>query len=113
MGSRIIMSFSSVRLDILEIENIISTFKMLFRKEDRLWIFGSRVDLNKKGGDIDLYIETNISDVKEINKARIDFITELYYKIGEQKIDVIVHKITDSFSLPIYDIAKQEGVRLV
>ncbi len=107
------MSLSSIRLDPSEIENIISSFKMFFGKEDRLWIFGSRVDLNKKGGDIDLYIETDISNVEAINKARIDFITDLYYKIGEQKIDVIVNKITDSFSLPIYDIAKREGMRLV
>ena len=102
-----------IRLSSFEIENITALFKNFFDDEDRLWIFGSRVDLKNKGGDIDLYIETHISDAQIINKAKISFLTELYFKIGEQKIDIVINRITDPFSLPIYDIAKEEGVQLV
>ncbi len=107
------MSKFSPRLTPFEIESIKDLFKIFFAKEDHLWIFGSRMDPKKNGGDIDLYIETSISDVREINKAKISFLTELYYKIGEQKIDVVVHRISSSFSLPIYEIAREEGLQLV
>ena len=108
-----LMSNSSLRLTPFEIESLKNLFKMFFAKEDHLWIFGSRTDPQKKGGDIDLYVETSISDVREINQAKISFLTELYYKIGEQKIDVVIHRISSSFSLPIYEIAREEGFQLV
>jgi hypothetical protein len=40
--------------DILAIKTV---FHQNFHEGDTLWIFGSRVDLAKKGGDIDIYIE--------------------------------------------------------
>lgn len=107
------MSYPSIRINPSEIESIVSLFKMFFDGKDHLWIFGSRVDLKKKGGDIDLYIETHISDVQEVNKAKIDFLAKLYHAIGDQKIDVIINRVSHPFSMPIYDLAKQEGVQLV
>ena len=107
------MKIPSIRLSSEDIESICLVFKSFFDKEDHLWIFGSRVDTQKKGGDIDLYIETHMLDAKEIIDRKLNFLTELYYKIGDQKIDVIINRISDSFSLPIYEMAKKEGVLLV
>lgn len=39
---------------------IISEFKKSFSPDDHLWLFGSRVDDTKKGGDIDLYVQTHL-----------------------------------------------------
>lgn len=99
-----------IRLENSQILTISKAFRACFLPDDHLWIFGSRVDLKKRGGDIDLYIETGMS-VEEANAARIKFLTNLEIELGEQKIDVVL-KIGD-FYLPIYDVAKNEGVKLL
>jgi len=71
----------------------------------KVWLFGSRIDDTKKGGDIDLAI---FSD-------KIDMIQKYYIKyaieedIGLQKIDIIVSK---SFEKPFFSYAVSQGVRL-
>jgi predicted nucleotidyltransferase len=67
-----------------------------------IYLFGSRVDDSKKGGDIDLYIE-NIQKNNIANK-KIDFLISLKRKIGEQKIDVVINRDDNK---PIYKIAKK------
>ena len=83
-----------------------------FGDEASIWLFGSRVDDNKRGGDIDLLIETKQSDVAAIVHAELAFLTKLQMKLGEQKIDVLVDYPTRHFSPPIFTIAKQTGIRL-
>ena len=48
------MSLKDIRLKSSQVSAICSAFKSCFLENDRLWVFGSRADLNKKGGDIDL-----------------------------------------------------------
>jgi len=47
-----------VRLSQFEIDSIIKSFQEIFEK-GVIYLFGSRVDDNLKGGDIDLYIITS------------------------------------------------------
>ncbi len=103
-------AFANIRLQDCEISAIREAFVHLF-PGDKLWIFGSRVDPSKKGGDIDLYIETNCQDPAKIVDKRLNFLYEIQNKIGEQKIDVVV-KFRE-FPLPIYQIARKEGIQLV
>ncbi len=100
-----------VRLQDWEIESIIATFGEYFNRDDELWLFGSRTDLSQKGGDIDLFIDSKMSDTDKILAARLDFLIKLKDKIGDQKIDVVIkqHNMDDQF---IYKLAKSEGVRL-
>jgi len=79
---------------------------------DHIWIFGSRVNPKVRGGDIDLYIETNYQDPKKIFEAKLDFVVALKTQLGEQKIDLII-KMDDDFDLPIYHVAKSEGIQLL
>lgn len=75
------------------------------------WLFGSRVDDQKRGGDIDLYIETPETDTNKIVTAKLAFLVALNRELGEQKIDVVIHQIGREL-LPIHQIAKQTGIRL-
>ena len=49
----------NVRLTEKEQKIITNTFKRYFHTNDHLWLFGSRADVNKRGGDIDFYVETH------------------------------------------------------
>ena len=78
-----------MRLTTKEIKTIKKTFLNIFDKGN-IYLFGSRVDDTKRGGDIDLYIES-VSDENLLEK-KLDFLVELKQKIGDQKIDVIISK---------------------
>jgi uncharacterized protein len=54
----------------------------------KIWLFGSRTDDSKKGGDIDIGILSLKVDVME----EIIIRQKIYDKIGEQKIDLVVSK---------------------
>jgi predicted nucleotidyltransferase len=87
----------------------IDTIKFLAKKyfdTDKVYIFGSRVDDDKKGGDIDIYIET---DLKKTLNAKLAFLRDFELKFGLQKIDLIVNNNT--FYHPIFEIAKK-GVKI-
>ena len=102
---------NDIRLSKEEIHIIVKVFKCYFLSSDMLWVFGSRVNVEKKGGDIDLYIETNFKDDNEITHARCEFWNELQDLLGEQKIDIIINN--GDKKLLIYEIARKEGVQLV
>ena len=102
-----------VRMSGDDLDAIKSLFCKYFLADDELWLFGSRVDLARKGGDIDLYVETNASTAKDAIEMRLNFIWDLEQEIGEQKIDVVLNLLKFPHPLSIYDIAKTTGVRLV
>lgn len=106
------MTTANIRLKPFEIEAICTSFRKYFSPQDHLWLFGSRVDPEKRGGDIDLYVET-VLDASTALDRQGDFIIELYNKIGEQKIDVVLNLVTKPYRLAIYEVAREEGVRLV
>lgn len=107
------MTIENIRLTPFEIDVICASFRNYFAPEDHLWIFGSRVNPKARGGDIDLYIETTISDASVAVDKNTAFVIDLYDKIGEQKIDVVLNLVTRDHKLAIYEIAKEEGVQLV
>jgi len=96
-----------VRLTPYELEAIKTTAKEVFGEGVKLWLFGSRVDPTKRGGDIDLYIETQEGyNVKKLLK----FLARLNIRIGERKIDVILER--EGCAKEIAIEAKTKGVRL-
>ncbi len=100
-----------MRLNQWEIQIIKSTVREILKDNTKIWLFGSRVDDNKRGGDIDLLIETNppLIDNRWRIEARIDL--ALQRALGEQKIDIILHTVDEKMQL-IHQIAKQKGIRL-
>jgi len=102
-----------VRLSAFEVDAIRKSFIKHFGAESHLWLFGSRVDDNKRGGDIDLYMQTTESDTKKLVQSRIRFLTDLDSRLGEQKIDLVIHQIHLKTELPIYSVAQKTGILLV
>lgn len=54
----------------------------------KLYLFGSRVDDNKRGGDIDLLVLDDTLTKKDIRALRIEF----FKYFGEQKMDIVLDK---------------------
>jgi len=77
-----------------------------------VWLFGSRVDDSKRGGDIDLLIETKRVDANALLRAEITLLTQLQNKLGEQKIDILLDYPSLRSRPPIFAIAKQTGILL-
>ena len=102
----------NIRLKPFEIEAICTSFRKYFAPQDHLWLFGSRANPKARGGDIDLYIET-VLDASTAVDNETAFVIELYDKIGEQKIDVVLHLVTRDYKLAIYEVAREEGIQLV
>jgi len=75
-----------MRLNEFEIKAIKESAGEVFGASVQVFLFGSRIDDTKKGGDIDLYIKTKTGNDF---MHKIKFLVALEQKIGEQKIDVV------------------------
>lgn len=102
-----------MRLTEEEKKSICEIFIKHFGKNDHIWLFGSRTDDTKKGGDIDLYVETEEKNSKVALEKKLSFLNDLWSSLGEQKIDVVLNLTHDNFSLPIYQQAKSQGIFLI
>ncbi|MCP1365579.1 nucleotidyltransferase domain-containing protein, partial [Halomonas sp. BBD48] len=60
-----------------------------FGASSRVRLFGSRTDDRARGGDIDLFIETDIYDTCAIARAEIDFQVRIQQALGDQQIDLL------------------------
>ena len=97
----------NVRLQSSQQEAIKQLASELFENA-KVFVFGSRTDMSKKGGDIDIYIQTTKKDA--LLKAKLAFLREFEKRFGEQKVDLLVDN--GSKHKTIYEIAQKEGVLL-
>lgn len=72
----------------------------------RIWLFGSRADDSRRGGDVDIYVEPESAPSLE---ARLMCKSGLADAL-DLNVDLIVQQ--PGRDLPIYRIAKQSGVPL-
>ena len=79
-----------IRLSEREIEAIREVAKEVFGEGARVYLFGSRVNPEEKGGDIDLFIEA--PEGKTGVEEKLKFLVRLKERIGDQKVDVIVRE---------------------
>ncbi len=80
--------------EIMGIVNGIEPFLTIFPVNLRL--YGSRVDDNKKGGDIDLMLIVPADAKDHMKEIKHKILTEIKKNIGDRKIDLLIF---DSFSL--------------
>ena len=76
-----------MRLQKQEIHTILHVSRNIYGEKVKVYLFGSRLDNTKRGGDIDLLIRTE--EEKKGVLARIRMIAQLKYLLGDQKIDII------------------------
>jgi predicted nucleotidyltransferase len=70
-----------------------------------VYLFGSRVDDDARGGDIDLLVLSRRIDLM----AKLDILGDLHRRLGERKIDLCVYPDLEQ---PFPRIAVAEGIRL-
>lgn len=73
--------------------------------EASIYLFGSRVDENRKGGDIDLLVFSRTLTYGDKIKIK----KQLFEKMEEQKIDLIIARDTAD---PFVRLAFEQGERL-
>ena len=95
-----------MRLTATQRQCILQATQQNFGADANVWLFGSRVDDARRGGDVDLYVETN-----QVNTL----MSALRCKIAiEESLDLHVDLVVNDHvkNEPIYLIAKKQGVQL-
>jgi len=101
-----------MRLTKFEANTIKKVAGEIWGNEVIVYLFGSRADDRKKGGDIDLYIQLPVEqDSKILMLQKAEFLAKLDLLLGEQKIDVLV-KTKNNLKLPIVNTAESTGIAL-
>ncbi len=90
--------------EIMIIKNSIA----LYIKSARVLLFGSRVDDSKKGGDIDIFVETN-QDITIKDKIKI--LANIEIQGISRKVDLII-KTPLSKHKSIFNTALETGIEL-
>ena len=93
-----------MRLSKFEVDTIKQSVYALDPKA-KVYLFGSRVDDKKRGGDIDLLILSE--KIRPIDKIKLK--ASIFKKLEEQKIDIIISKDTKR---PFIRYALDQGVLL-
>ena len=99
-----------MRLTTKQIQAIRHTAHRVLGVDARVSAFGSRALENRRGGDIDLFFET---DALLENRAKVlcQLCGALTLVLGERKIDVIL-KDANTPPAPVFEMAKRTGILL-
>lgn len=100
------MFFKGLRLLEEDIKIIKDTATEVFGYKIKVYIFGSRTDLKRKGGDIDIFIET---EEEASPKQELEFLAKLELRGIERKVDLLL-KSKNIEDRPIFEEAKRTGV---
>lgn len=77
-------------------QKILNTLKLYLAKTAVVYLFGSRVDDKKRGGDLDLLILThNDIQAKTLQMKKHFIVAALKDQLGDQKIDVLIRAKSD------------------
>ena len=98
-----------MRLDAGEVKAIKSAALHAFGPDAVVRLFGSRADDDRRGGDIDLHIE--VSPEIDAWDARVRFENNLFARIEEQRVDVVIRKRGEA-ERGIDLVARRDGVVL-
>ncbi len=100
-----------MRLNGIQARVIRETLADVFGSDMHLILFGSRVDDNARGGDIDLLVEAPLAE-DELFRRKITALAKLSTRLGEQKIDLVTTSGSKFDTRAIVQAALEEGVPL-
>lgn len=89
---------------------ICEEFEEVFGRDATLLLFGSRLNDNVRGGDIDLHIDADGSPSQLLEKE-LALYARLQRRLGERRIDIIVHNKKAPLR-PIDKHAQETGITL-
>ncbi len=101
-----------MRLTPREIEVLKEVGSEVFGPQARLFLFGSRLDDARRGGDIDLYVTGFARSVAEQLDAKLHFLVKAKERLGEQRIDVVFAAVPGESLTPIQQMAEKTGILL-
>ena len=79
-----------MRLSTDQIQAVRYAANATFGQGTEVWLFGSRVDDAKKGGDIDLLVRPTSTAADQPFAKRVKMLTMLERLLGERKIDLVI-----------------------
>ena len=95
-----------MRLTAQQAETVRQGIRQRMGQQSRIWLFGSRADDSRRGGDVDLYVEPEsmpgLADRLRCKGALAEAL--------DLNVDLVVQQ--PGCDLPIYRIARQSGVLL-
>ena len=103
-----------MRLTSQEQRDIAEAARAVLPAGSRVCLFGSRVDDNLRGGDIDLLVEPGAAlDAQQQVLLRTRLAARLYRLIGERRIDIVLATPGAADSRLIVAEARRQAVELV
>ena len=99
-----------MRLTPRQIDLIKAAAHRVLGERSRIWLFGSRADDMRRGGDIDLLVETD-DELSNRAQAICKIYAAIIMALGERKVDVLL-KDGRTPDAPVFEIAKRTGVLL-
>ncbi len=84
-----------------------------FGSTAKVFLFGSKIDDTAKGGDIDLLIDAEDCSGTNQQMKKLQTMTDIQMKIGDQKIDIIFSSNKNNKNISLIEtIAKRDGIQL-
>lgn len=96
-----------MRISATQAEQAVAVVRSHLGANTAVWLFGSRTDDNKRGGDVDIYAETSLSGVLLHETVRAKIALE---QVFGRSVDLVVNNHRKV--RPIYQIAREQGTRL-
>lgn len=102
-----------MRLNERERDAIAQAARDAFAPGTAVFLFGSRADDDRRGGDIDLLVETPspLGPTEQVER-RTRFVASIWRALEEQRIDVVITSGDDQDTRPVVAVAKRAGVLL-
>nr|MBS0019688.1 nucleotidyltransferase domain-containing protein [Gammaproteobacteria bacterium] len=103
-----------MRLTQTQIQLVKDAVTRHFGATARVFLFGSRLDDARQGGDFDFYVETDMNDPATVIDRKLALLAQLHATpaFEGEKIDLIIKPALPGPYPPIYQVARREGVSL-
>lgn len=84
-----------MRLSNSEIKTILQVMRV-HSIHGQVYLHGSRIDDQKKGGDIDLFLVVDDSEIQKLSNQKYKIAAELSRQLREQKVDLLILSKSES-----------------